>query len=81
LFYACYHRKQVVSINTSKRLKELCALVFDSVTPHTDLEKLGEFALRMALCKILIVASGIEIPEGDQGKIDQALAWLFAGCA
>ena len=49
-FYAWYHRKQVVSINTSKRLKELCALVFDSVTPHTDLAKLGEFALRMALC-------------------------------
>ncbi len=37
------HLKQVVSINTSKRLKELCALVFDSVAPHPGLGKLGQF--------------------------------------
>jgi hypothetical protein len=75
------NREQVVSINTSKRLKELCALVFDSVTPHTELLKLGELYSSVLFPVTLTAASGIEIPEGDQGKIDQALAWLFASCA
>jgi hypothetical protein len=72
--------EQVVSVNTSKRLKELCALVFDSVVPYSDLSELGALLPRRFL-QHRDSEAGIEIPGSDQEKLDQALAWLFSGCA